>query len=725
MAENTYRTILFEEFDSGKPNLYGILSTAANPAGETVYHDIKEKLSVRSFDEFLERFAPKVYEKHDPAADGVGLKVTYSTENSPGAIPLDIVSNSYYKMLLNLYRSKEKSGESNLRFNYEELFDQLKPKQEVEAAKTLRMQLNAAQDKYYECQEKGESTDEARKIFNGCFKKVRDQYEKSVINLLPLAMADLDTKIVAADKLLTQNAGKNEDEVLQLASGYTSFFKEDGTLGTAPIQIQASTDTIEELPTKQIGGGERKLLSAVIESDYDKRVKTQNTFVRDLVVSTYAPLTTPDIAGNAVEMSLAEVRKQQDINLAKKQTYEKTFQNAKGAFIQAMTETVQKLLGIQALFDHATSKGELVDGVIIANCSVGLLMRECKDTFTRFINRVGHDSVGNRVWFGIVPGVSEAFGDDDSGDDEEEDLLGDDSDTSDHVKPQSTKTVSMNELRQFLPIMDDARIMTVFSFKADDTNGFLMTPKYVEEKRDSLSNIKNKHAVYAYPNFTLTRPRNIELFDGAERLAIPGVYIDAAYIAGGLLMGSQQPNYLEGHGLKVHRQLPCVRIDFENTAVRQKLVTKFNKETDFDVNEDLRNEINRDRMGFVFSGDEMGNIQNTYVYIANTLYKSPGSDVYRPIYATLVEDYVRAVYNRVEDKSRKGVKREFINGTVAEWKRCAESKEHQNDVNLLLHESESIDLEDNSETGKPELKIKLSALEAALDNLEIAVEQKS
>ena len=719
MAENTYRTILFEEFDSGKPTLYGILSTAAIPDGETVYHDVKEKLSVHSFDEFLERFAPKVYEKHEPAADGVGISVTYSTENSPGAIPLDIVSNSYYKMLLNLYRSKEKSGESNLKFNYEELFDQLKPKQEVEAAKTLRMQLNAAKDKYYECQERGESTDEARKIFNGCFKKVREQYEKSVINLLPLAMADLDTKIGAANKLLAQNAGKGSDEVLLLASGYTSFFKEDGTLGTAPVQIQAPTDKVEELPAKQIGGGERKLLSTVIESDYDKRAKTQNTFVRDLVVSTYAPLTTLDMAGNALEMSLAEVRQQQDINLAKKHCYEKTFQNAKAAFIQTMTETVQKLLGMQALFDHATSKGELADGLIIANCSVGLLMRECKEAFTSFINRVGHDSVGNRVWFGIVPGVSEAMSDSDIGDDEE-DLLSGDSDNVAQTKPQSTKTVSMNELRQFLPIMDGARIMTVFSFKANDTNGFLMTPQYVESKRDSLSNVKNKHAVYAYPNFTLTRSRNIELFEGAERLAIPGVYIDAAYVAGGLLIGSQQSTYLEKRGLRVHRQLPCVRIDFENTTVRQKLVTKFNKETDMGFNEDLQKAINSDRMGFVFLGDELGDIQNTYVHIANTLYKNPGSEMYRPIYVTLVEDYVRTVYKKVQDKTKRGVEQEFFKGTVQEWKKCAESKEHQNDVNLLLHENENIGWDPELEKeGKIGIKIKLSAQETVLDDIEV------
>ena len=726
MAENTYRTILFEEFDFSKKNLYGILSSQeSNPASETVYADVKEKLSVHSFKEFLENFAPTVYEKHEPSADGKGIVVTYSTEYSAGAIPLNIVDNGYYKMLLNLYRSKEKSGQSNLKFDYEELFDQLKPAQEIESAKNLRAQLQAAQDRYYECLEKGESTDEASTAFKKSMKKVRDQYTKSVINLLPLAMADLDTKISAADKFLNQNSGRDENETLQIASGYTATFEPDGTLIAIPVQSNSSSKTIGELPQKQLGGVERKLLSEIISSDYDKRVDQQNQFVRDLVVSTYAPLATTDESNGTIEMSLAEVRQQQEINRTKKRFYEQTFQNAKESFIQAMTETVQKILGVQTLFDHATTRGELKDGIIIANCSVSRLMNSCKDKFSRFVERVGHDSVGNRVWFGIVPGVSEEMTVDQDDDDDDDDLLGGDSVKKSSSAKSISKSVSLNELRQFLTIMDNARIMTVFNFKSSDANGFLMTADYVEEKRDELQNINNRHAVYAYPNFTLTRPRNIELFGGMERLAIPGVYIDAAYVVGGLLIGSQQSTYLENHGLKVHRQLPCVRIDFENTNVRRKLVTKFNKESDFGVNESLRAAINKDRMGFVFSGDEMGDLQNTYVYIANTLYKSPGSDVYRPIYATLVEDYVRAIYNRVEDKTRRGVEREFIKGIVANWKKCAESKEHQKDVNLLLYENENIVLEENPDTGALELKIKLSALEAALDDLNIALEQKS
>lgn len=724
MAENTHRTILFEEFskDAASPSLLKIFSQYEDAADERVYADIKEKLAVHSFQEFLEKFAPTVYEKYEPSADGKGIHVSYSTENSEGAVPLDIVNHSYYKMLLNLYRSKETSDASVLQFNYEELFEQLKPKQEIETAKFLRLQLRAAQEKYHECEKKGESTDEARRLFNKYMKRVRQQYGNSVINLLPLAMDDMDRRIETAEKNLALNAGKSADENVQTPAGYLAVFKDDGSLNVVP----AST---EILPSD--GGGDVLLLEEreqldhqlveVISSDYSRRVQTPNSFVRDLVISSYAPL-----SQERTEMPLAELEAMQEHNRAQKAIYEKTFQDAKESFIQAMTETVQKLLGVQAFFDHAAGKGNLQDGVLVTNVSVGTLMQEQKEKFTRFIHRVGHDTVGNRLWFGIVPGVTDAMEDDELEDDEE-DLLGGSAGTAASAKVQSEKTVSMNELRQFLKIMDEARVMTIFSFKPNDRNGFLMNAQYVTDKRKALGNLDNKHAVYAYPNFTLTRPRQIELFDSGntERLSIPGVYIDAAYVAGGLLVGSQQPTYLIEHKLPVHRQLPCVRIDFEKTEVRKNLVTKFNRESSFGVNEDLRNAINEDRMGFVFSGDEMGDMKNIYVYIANTFYKNAGSDAFRPIYITLVEDYVRAVYNTVSDKSISGVKSEFIKGKVAAWKSCGESKEHRKDVNLLLNENESIALEENPDTGKQELKIKLSEMEAVLDNIEITVEQKA
>ena len=718
MEKNTHRSILFEEFDDSKSDICSILSTYDDPAGESAYRDVLEKQVVHSFDEFLEKFAPKIYET--VSTDGAKPYFTYSTTYTPGAVEVDIAYQSYYRMLLSLYRSKEKCNASEVEFNYEEFFDQLKPKQAVEDAMSLRKRLGGARNRYYECLEKGESTDEAQRKFKGCVRQVRDQYVKSPLNLLPLAMADLDKKIDLAQKSLPTIEGNDGTQSALPPAGYQLCFRSDGAL---ELEEVVSADVVVESPQERLPGVVRKELSDVIASDYDRRVSSQNEFVRALIVSTYAPLNQSGGAGALLPpMELGEMK-------ARRAAYEKIYQDAKANFIQTMTETVEKLLGVQAFFDHATVNGELSDGLIVTNCSVDRLMKEFRDGFRKFLLRVGHDTVNKRVWFAIVPRVSEAAGAI-SQEDEEEDLLADDYfdgafDKASTPRPITSAPVSMNALRQLLGMMDEARIMTIFSFQANQENNFLMTPKYVEEKRKTLGDLKNKHAVYAYPNFTLTRPRNIKLFehDEAERLAIPGVYIDAAYVAGGLLVGSQQHSYLLARKFSVHRELPCVRIDLEK--VNDKLVTKFNREAYFGFNEALRSAINEDRMGFVFSGDAMGDVQNTYVYTANTFYKSPNSDRYRPIYVTLVEDYIRAVYNTMRDKTRRGIEQDFIKGHVAQWKRATESKEHKNDVNVLLYENETIALEDNPETGKPELKISLSALDAVLDNLEINVEQKA
>ena len=720
MEKNTHRSILFEEFDDSKSDICSILSTYDDPAGESAYRDVLEKQVVHSFDEFMEKFAPKIYET--VSTNGIESYFTYSTTYTPGAVEVDIVHHSYYRMLLDIYRSKEKSNASEAEFEYNEHYDLLKTKQAVEDAMSLRKRLGAARNRYYECLEKGESTDEAQRKFNGCVRQVRDQYVKSPLNLLPLAIADLDKKIDLAQKSLPTIEGNDGTQSALPPAGYQLCFRSDGAL---EIEEIVSAEVVEDSSQDRLPGVVRKELSDVIASDYDRRVSSQNEFVRALVVSTYAPINQSSGSGALLPpMELGEMKE-------RRASYEKIFQNARANFIHTMTETVEKLLGVQVFFDHATANGELSDGLIVTNCSVDRLMKEFRDGFRKFLMRVGRDTVDKRIWFAIVPRVSEAAGAI-SQEDEEENLLADDYfdgafDKAPKSRPITSAPVSMNALRQLLGIMDEARIMTIFSFQPNPENNFLMTPKYVEEKRKTLGDLRNKHAVYAYPNFTLMRERNIKLFehDDTDRLAMPCVYIDAAYVAGGLLVGSQQHSYLLAHKFPVHRELPCVRIDLEK--VNDKLVTKFNREAYFGFNEALRNAINEDRMGFVFSGDAMGDVQNTYVYIANTLYKSPNSDRYRPIYVTLVEDYVRAVYDtmREQDKTRRGVEQVFIKGHVARWKKATESKEHKNDVNVLLYENETIALEDNPETGKPELKISLSAQDAVLDNLVINVEQKA
>ncbi|MBR4904360.1 MAG: hypothetical protein IKZ53_06790 [Selenomonadaceae bacterium] len=72
----THRAILFEEFthpaDDSAGNLYDILSFYSDPSeiDEDMYKDIEKKLEVKSFNEFLEKFQPKVFEYVTGTATG-------------------------------------------------------------------------------------------------------------------------------------------------------------------------------------------------------------------------------------------------------------------------------------------------------------------------------------------------------------------------------------------------------------------------------------------------------------------------------------------------------------------------------------------------------------------------------------------------------------------------------------------------------------------------------
>ena len=87
MEKNTHRSILFEEFDDSKSDICSILSTYDDPAGESAYRDVLEKQVVHSFDEFLEKFAPKIYET--VSTDGAKPYFTYSTTYTPGAVEVE------------------------------------------------------------------------------------------------------------------------------------------------------------------------------------------------------------------------------------------------------------------------------------------------------------------------------------------------------------------------------------------------------------------------------------------------------------------------------------------------------------------------------------------------------------------------------------------------------------------------------------------------------------
>ena len=100
MPNQTHRTIIFEEFDDTNPdNLFTILNN--DPLGDELTIGLK-KLTVSTFQEFLKKFAPKVYEVYGRNANG-GIEFFYTTNPQEYAgfprTELKIDEHIYYKML--------------------------------------------------------------------------------------------------------------------------------------------------------------------------------------------------------------------------------------------------------------------------------------------------------------------------------------------------------------------------------------------------------------------------------------------------------------------------------------------------------------------------------------------------------------------------------------------------------------------------------------------------
>ena len=203
------------------------------------------------------------------------------------------------------------------------------------------------------------------------------------------------------------------------------------------------------------------------------------------------------------------------------------------------------------------------------------------------------------------------------------------------------------------------------------------------------------HAVYAYPNFTIMRERKIKVDpqagDNAVRIAVPGAYVDAAYVAAGLIAASQQKEYLEKHGFKgrVNNLNVCVHVNLEDDEVRSRLVTRFNlaeKQTWGDVEDEARG------FGLALCGVpktiEGVEMFNTYVYSARTLKKNSKNN-YRRIDRVRLADFIDAYMRRTTVNSQESFKK-FQKNEVQEWK---DENEKSDCINVVMLADENVELD--------------------------------
>lgn len=678
----TNRTILFEVFNSESNHRLDTLLQNEWDNGEEVFHTIltdkDNGLCVKSFDEFLEKFKPVLYQTSFYQDDEVVFK--YSIEK-PTNMPynvVDITEQNYYKMILKLYEQKGTSGINNLDFDYDEIKNILTPSNTTKEIKTIRRNLEYNYNKLLELEKQNapaSETNRYKKNIVNIRKSIINKYKDfNFLNFIPIALADTENKLNALPPSTSSKGSQSPQlklaEYCFDANGDIKVIQKSVSNEETPIGIEdKNTSTGEELLVKQetntalanknnINTVASKPLGQYIENDFIKYAPAQisnNTFVKNLIISSY---TNDNNNSNAV-LSAEQIEQLK----TQKEIYQQIYKKTQESFIKAVHSLIEKIMSVKIFFDHATEKGNLEQSdLIIANCTVDdLLDTSVKANFEKYIESM-QNTPDTRIWFAIIPGLNLEcdIQPDDSDDDTDIDMENLDDDIIDVDEKNSNNhnglnLVSMNSLKSMLDILSKNNILTFFSSKGCEKTSFSrLNTNIIQNYKKSLETINNKkYSVFCYPNFTILPKKEQAVEFGVDRNNNPirlnsnGVFIDSCYVACGMMVACQNPKFLESKGLKIKRNNACVRFDLENNKYNKIILSKMNRENLLNWSKDIKNEIERDSFGFCFCCDkvyyENNLIPNTYVYNARTLEKDDNNGHYKNIYKVLVENFIKIV----------------------------------------------------------------------------------
>lgn len=730
----TNRAILFEEFNTQKPNLadYIRLNSGDNMDANLMHQKIME-LEVRSFKEFLAKFSPVIYEYARPGSNGeIQIEYTLAKKNPSDQVnEIRLADSAYFNTLCNIYAKKGESGDPNNEFDYDKILEELLPEAEAKKIRNLRRDLDMLGTLYYEKKERNEDASRENERMKAFFKAIKATYSHSDLPLLPAKMEDNDRIIKGIDEYIEKNSKNGaavEGRALPPLGAFA--FDHEGRATILPLpapDAQGGQQQDARLALKEKLGGQ---LAKKIGRDYDiVKADAPNPRTRDLVISVY---TGQSSLANYTPASLEEAKETRSALMQAQKQNNRIYTSAKNSFIQALQILAAKILNVKVFFDHATAEGSVEGelpkgaGLIIANCPPEDLIAtdEMKATFKEALKTFNANR--DKIWFGILPDVKETESESNAEDtawDEEEVIDG----TPDGAKLSAPKKMSYGSACEFMKIMDEAKVLTVFNFNPDKNanTSSALKPKYIKETKKRLEKMPGKaHAVLAYPNFHLMPGKVKPVVEGitldanddpdAYKIFIDDVYISSAYVAAGMLVASQQKDPFKKIGLdnRLLKENPNIRVDLENPDISMRLLPRFSRELALNWTPTLKEEIDNSPFGFVFCGDPKFDraaneyLKSVYTYFCRTLFQK--NNTYQPVYTTLVKDFIDLYLKVAQIQTKSGLKT-FLKEEVAQWKE--QTKRDPEKLNLILRPDDSIT---QAEDDPRQLRIKFGPVEETL-----------
>lgn len=647
IINQTNRTILFEEINPEKLDLITLVGDVAgiDSLSDEKIKEINQNLLVNNFDEFLDKFAPTVYSFYNAKDNGEG-EVVY-TLKKPETIPEDYITeirldqnNDFLKMLFTLIDTKRSQGIINIDFKFDKVLDMISPKKVMDDIRQSRKEIHYLYDKYEELEEGDPKKLDIGDKLNTKFEEARQNYN-NVMAMLPLAIEDIKTRLLL---------GRSDDnsDASALKVGVLSI----GESGELKIIEAPKPDENALMVIDQDKSGS---LVSVFQGDYDDVSDTPSSYVRDLVARTFCP------------MPALQTEVDVDREIQNYHSYLEFYTKAKDDFVKAAKPLIEKILGVKMFFDqYNTKKRGMRPSLIITNNKLDMTVKSSNlprlDVYLNTVNQ--KNDFSNTIWFGIVPAIEmESVG-----------------------KPKVVKKLfqgnvevkkegnTMESLTALLQAVEKCAIQIFFNFQANEETTFNHmavngVEKYIDKTQLLTRQSYSEYAIPCLPNFTIipkdksgvvidvkmekTESGGVKMSSAKEdilKLWIQGVYVDASYVAAGIVAAYQCPEYLKecykevSSKYPVTMKYPGVRFDIEAEDNSLRVPTTMAKEiTGFTNN--IKNEINSKSFGFVFSSEnaqlDKKDVKRITVYKARNL--ASNDNGYESIYRTLVSTYIERI----------------------------------------------------------------------------------
>lgn len=640
VIRQTNRSILFEEINPEKLDLLTIIGDTKgfDSLNDDKLKEINENLLVKNFDEFLEKFSPTIYSYFNAS----NQKIMYSAKK-PSGLPDDCVTeikldtnNEFLKMLFTLIDAKKNQGIKNADFKFQNVLDMISPKKVMEDIKQVRKEISYLYGEYEKLEEEDPKKLEMGDKLNAKFEEASSNYN-NILGMLPLAIEDIKTRL-----LLGQSQDGENSEPLKIG---VLTMEESGQLKI----IEAPKP--EETEVALIGESSNNSLALIFKDDYESVNENPNDYVGSLVVRTFAPIAT--IQG--------EIDVEKEVN--NYNTYLEFYKQSKEEFVKAAKPLIEKLLGIKMYFEQYSTKNKgMMPSLLITNTKAEMLVKGVNRTrLETYFNTVNaKNDFSDMIWFGILPTVEMEQGDKNKA--VRERFKGT---SSKQEAPKEKNT--MEALATILEICSFYRIQVFFNFEPSEETSFnnlatVGVDKYIDKTEIFTRKDFSEFAIPCLPNFTVI-PKDksgvvldskMKQNDGGAYLSkekedimklwLEGIYIDAAYVAAGIVSAYQCPEYLRDYFKNVSPKYPGVRFDIEGGDNSLKVTTTLAKEITGYTNS-IKDIINKRNFGFVFSSDNAS--VNGKAITRITVYKARSLDMnddgFESIYKTMVATYVERV----------------------------------------------------------------------------------